>query len=153
MRYIPSFLSYAAALSCVTLLGAGCAQTQPTIYPKPDPTPATTPSPVRDVCDPQNSICARGWLVNSVVSSPVVASGTAIAFESTFQWKLLRPIGQLISEGTLTATAPDIGLPGTFDLSQAITIPLGYTTGTLQFYESSAKDGTPIHILNIPVNF
>ncbi len=176
MRYIPSILSYAAILSCVTLLGAGCA-TPPSATPNPSPTPATTtqtaPTPTSTpiapifpetpptvqsrptgyVCDPQNFICVPRSLVNRHITSPIVASGTAIAFESTFQWSLLGPANQLIAEGTLMAAAPDIGQPGTFNLSQAITIPVGYTNGTLRFYESSAKDGSPIHILNIPVNF
>lgn len=177
MRYLSSYAPIAATLACVALIGAGCANTPPqgdeqTPSPTPISTqPTTTPSstdltvlfpetaptvrtrPLTDVCDPQNFICVPAALVNSQVVSPVTASGTAIAFESTFQWTLLGPANQNIAQGTLMASAPDIGQPGAFNLSQAVTIPSGYATGTLRFYESSAQDGSPIHILNIPVTF
>lgn len=177
MRYKPSFLSYAALAVCVTLLGAGCAQTpsqqqqatpsptpistQPIVTPTstqqmpsyPEVAPLVRPRPANTVCDPQNFICVPSSLVNSSVNSPITASGTAIAFENTFQWTLLGPADQNIAGGVLTANAPDIGQPGAFNLSQAVSIPSSYTTGTLRFYEASAKDGTAIHILNIPVTF
>lgn len=177
MRYLPTLLSYAAAAACVTLVGAGCAQTPPKgAEPTPSPTPISTqplttptssaaiptypevaptvrPRPVDTVCDTQNFICVPSSLVNSRVESPVTASGTAIAFESTFQWMLLGPTNQQIAQGTLMASAPDIGQPGPFSLSHPVTIPSSYSTGTLRFYEASAKDGSAIHILNIPVRF
>ncbi len=178
MRYLPTLLSYAAAAACVTLVGAGCAQTPPQGQePTPSPTPISTqptttptstaampdypeasptvrPRPTGAVCDPQNFICVPSSLVNSYVQSPVTASGTAIAFENTIQWKLLLgPADQQIAQGFLTANAPDIGQPGPFSLSHLVTIPSGYSTGTLRFYESSAQDGSPIHILNIPITF
>jgi hypothetical protein len=175
MRYLSTLTSYAALAACVTLFGAGCAQT-PTPTPVPTPTPTSTaPTPASTstlslptypevqpvvrvrpagmVCDTKNFICVPSSLVNSHVQSPVTASGTAIAFESTFQWKLLGPANQQIAQGTLMANAPDIGQPGPFTLSHAVTIPTSYTTGTLRFYEASAKDGSAIHILNIPVTF
>jgi hypothetical protein len=166
------------ALLCVTLLGTGCTQippdtnteptpsptpisTQPVVTPTstavfpdyPEVTPTVRPRPTDNVCDTQNFICVPKSLVNSRITSPVSASGTAIAFESTFQWKLLSPTDQLIAEGVLMAAAPDVGQPGPFNLSHAVTIPSSLATGTLRFYESSAKDGEPIHILNIPVRF
>ncbi|MBP9762200.1 Gmad2 immunoglobulin-like domain-containing protein [Patescibacteria group bacterium] len=178
MRYTPTLQNYALALICVTLLGAGCAQTspnpdtEPTVSPTPISTqpvvtptststfpeypevaPTVRPRPTDTVCDAQNFICVPRSLVNSRIASPITASGTAIAFESTFQWKLLSPTNQLIAEGVLMAAAPDIGQPGPFNLSQTFTIPNSLATGTLRFYESSAKDGLPIHLLNIPVRF
>lgn len=177
MRYLSAYAPIVATLTCVALLGAGCANTPPQgVEPTPSPTPistqpVTTPtttnlavlfpeatSTVRtralsDVCDTQNFICVPASLVNSQVQSPVTASGTAIAFENTFQWMLLGPANQNIAQGTLMASAPDVGQPGPFNLSQAVTIPGTYATGTLRFYEASAKDGSPIHVLNIPVTF
>lgn len=175
MRYLSTLLSYAAAAACVTFVGAGCAQTPPqspppasipsstppvisstttlTIPTYPEVMPTVRPRPTGTVCDTQNFICVPASLVNSQVQSPVSASGTAIAFENTFQWKLLGPADQQIALGTLTASSPDIGQPGPFTLSHLVTIPSGYSTGTLRFYESSAQDGSPIHILNIPVTF
>ena len=177
MRYLSTLLSYAATAACVTLVGAGCAQTPPQgDEPTPSPTPISTqptttptstpampsypetmptvrPRPASTVCDPQNFICVPASLVNSQIQSPVTASGTAIAFENTIQWILLGPANQNIAQGFLTANAPDIGQPGPFSLSQAVTIPTGYASGTLRFYEASAQDGSAIHILNIPVTF
>ncbi len=170
MRYLSSLPTYAATLLCVTLLGAGCANnsTTPPVQPAPAPIatppvvaapsfpeimPTVRPRPTGTVCDTQNFICVPSTLVNSLIQSPVTASGTAIAFENTFQWMLLGPANQQIAQGTLMASAPDIGQPGPFVLSQAVTIPAGYTTGTLRFYEASAQDGSPVHVLNIPVTF
>ncbi len=177
MRYLSTLLSYAAATACVTLVGAGCAQTPPQgDEPTPSPTPISTqptttptstsevptypetmptvrPRPANTVCDPQNFICVPSSLVNSHIASPVVASGTAIAFENTIQWTLRGPADQQIAQGFLTANAPDIGQPGPFSLSQTASIPSSYTSGTLRFYEASAQDGSAIHILNIPVTF
>lgn len=165
MRYLSTLLPYAASLVCVTLVGAGCAQfpqtPTPTLAPTstvsvptyPEVQPVVRARPMNTVCDTQNFICVPNTLVNSHVQSPVTASGTAIAFESTFQWTLLGPANQQIAQGTLMANAPDIGQPGPFVLSQAVTIPTGYTTGTLRFYEASAQDGSAIHLLNIPVTF
>lgn len=175
MRHLSTFLSYAATAACVTLLGAGCAQTPPQ-DPGPSPAPTSTqpaatppntvilpvfpevppvvrPRPSGTVCDTKNFICVSETLVQSLVQSPVTATGTAIAFENTIQWILLGPADQSIAQGFLTANAPDVGQPGDFSLSQAVSIPMGYATGTLRFYESSAEDGSPIHVLNIPVVF
>lgn len=175
MRYLSSLPTYAATLLCVTLFGAGCANNSTTPVAQPTPAPVATPPvaatstiavptfpeiaptvrprPTGTVCDTQNFICVPSSLVNSLVQSPVTASGTAIAFENTFEWMLLGPASQNIAQGTLMASAPDIGQPGPFVLSQAVTIPGGYTTGTLRFYEASAQDGSPVHVLNIPVLF
>ena len=166
MRHRASSFCMGFGLVYLLLLGAGCTQRPPTnrlmtptvpplamqTAPTPSPTMMTTTTP-SIVCDAEHFICVSSSLVNSLVSSPITASGTAIAFENTFQWKLLGPVNQLIAEGTLMATAPDIGQPGAFFLSQPVTIPLGYATGTLRFYESSAKDGSAVHILNISIRF
>lgn len=171
MRYVSSLPFYVAALGCVTLLGVGCAMNSPApvvhnnnppvpvatttiaLPNYPETAPTVRPRPTDNVCDPQNFICVPSSLVYSHLQSPVHASGTAIAFENTFQWMLLGPADQDIAHGTLMAASPDIGQPGPFNLSQAATIPNSYASGTLRFYEASAKDGSPIHTLNIPVTF
>lgn len=141
------------------------APTPAPIMAAPDPTPPPTPlpsypedpSPVRPrptgtVCDTKNFICVGAQLVNATLANPLSATGTAIAFENTLQWKLKNASGTQIALGTLTAAAPDIGQPGPFTLNQMLSpTPIG--PHTLTFYESSAENGNPIHVLVIPVSF
>lgn len=163
-------LSLVAAFA---LVGAGCAtSSQMTIDNSATTTPSTTSptttvalptypeeeNPVRQrpagtICDPANFICVSENVIGRQITSPINVMGSAIAFENTFQWSLKGSANQNIASGTLTANAPDIGQPGPFVLSQAITIPNGIATGTLRFFENAAKDGVPTHILDIPVTF
>ncbi len=47
--------------------------------------------------------------------------------------------------------APDVGIPGPFEIRGFILSVPKTSTGSLVLYESSAKDGTPIHLVKIPV--
>ncbi len=156
-------------LISVIFLGAGCqtntssqvipapvpvATTPPPPLPPPitfpeDPSPFQ-PRPAGTVCDTKNFICVDNRVVNAHFSPTISATGTAVAFESTFQWKLTNNLNIQVATGVLMANAPDIGQPGTFTLSYTPALPAG--PYTLTFYESSAKDGTPIHILAIPIS-
>ncbi len=118
----------------------------------PEQPPVVRPRPPHTVCDNKNFICVGSQLVNAQLTNPLHATGTAIAFENTFQWKLENASNTQVAQGTLIANAPDIGQPGSFTLhhtSQTFT-PDSYT---LTFFEASAKDGSPIHLLSIPVQF
>lgn len=80
-------------------------------------------------------------------------TGTAIAFESTIQWKLENATGTVLGQGALMTAAPDVGLPGLFTLSAARPINPGTPTGALSFFEFSAMDGSVTHLLKLPVSF
>ncbi len=165
-------LSIATLVLSTTLFAAGCAPTPTPIAPineLPTPTPVSTlptppaptypeelpvvrPRPLHTVCDNKNFICVGSELVQAQLTNPLHATGTAIAFENTFQWKLENASNTQVAQGTLTANAPDIGQPGPFTLHHASQT---FTPGsyTLTFFEASAQDGSPIHLLSIPVQF
>ncbi len=155
-----------------TMFAAGCTPTQAPIAPvnelptaapvsttptPPSPTypeesPVVRPRPPQTICDTKNFICVSSSLVNAPLTNPLHITGTAIAFENTFQWKLENATNTQVAQGTLTANAPDIGQPGSFTLHHtAQTFAPG--SYTLTFFEASAKDGASIHLLSIPVQF
>jgi hypothetical protein len=80
------------------------------------------------------------------VTSPLRVTGTANTFEATFQYELLDDNGDVVDEGFVTATS-GTGTRGTFD----------FTTGDfddvakLRVFERSAKDGSRINLVEIPV--
>ncbi len=85
------------------------------------------------------------------VTSPIRATGTANTFEATFQYDLRDPAGKLLRTHFVTATS-GTGERGTF----AFSVPFestGAGTGKLVVYELSAKDGSRIHQVEIPVRF
>ncbi len=135
--------------ACAQVCVAKCVM--PESVPVPD-------KPVRErpagmTCDATNSICVDPSFASDVLTSPFVATGTAMAFENTVSWKLLDGNGSKLDGSSVTASSPDAGTPGDFQIREFIlTIPKT-ATGTLQVFESSAKDGSPIHVVSIPVRF
>jgi germination protein M len=83
------------------------------------------------------------------VSSPVRLTGTANAFEATFQVEVVDPSGRIVAEQTVTATS-GTGTRGTFDVTVPFTIQReGF--GAIIVFELSAKDGSRTNIEEIPV--
>lgn len=82
-----------------------------------------------------------------------VVQGTAVAFESRFSWKLEDANGAVIVEGHAMARQPDMGVPGPFAFPVVFDRVPTTTEGTFVLYEASAKDGSPIHVVRIPVVF
>ncbi len=123
----------------------------------PEPTPATTtvsvarPRPAGTMCDETNSICVDEKYQNTLLASPFTITGTAIAFEAQFAWRLEDGNGGRIGEGSAYgASSPEEPIPP-FTIRSFITTVPKTTTGTLVLFEFSAKDGEPIHELRIPV--
>ncbi|MBP7006419.1 GerMN domain-containing protein [Patescibacteria group bacterium] len=121
----------------------------------PTSTPVTVvrPRPANALCDAQNFICVNTPLTNDVISNPTVVTGTAIAFENTVQWNIKDADGNLMARGTVMANAPDIGLPGAFEVRTFWDVVPRTASGTVEVYESSARDGSPIHVVTVPVRF
>ncbi len=83
------------------------------------------------------------------VASPLHVSGTADTFEATFEYELKDSAGAVIAKGFTTASTGN-GMRGTFDIS--VPFDVAHTQyGTLVVYESSAEDGSRIHIREIPL--
>jgi germination protein M len=83
------------------------------------------------------------------VSSPLIISGTANTFEGTFQADILDHEGAVLAHETVQATSGS-GTRGTFDAE--ITFDASDSnTITLKVYELSAKDGSEINTVEIPL--
>lgn len=122
----------------------------------PEPTQPEPTAPVRErptgmICDDRNFICVDESVSGSQLASPFIVEGTGIAFENTINWRLLGGDGGKLLEGFVTADAPDIGQAGAFEIRAFLIHPPRTTTGTLEVLEYSAKDGSPTHVVKIPV--
>ena len=138
-------------------LGEPCDQVcVPQCLAKPDPEPQSEPTtPVRErptgmTCDDRNFICVDAAFADQPLTSPFIAEGTGIAFESTINWRLLDN-GFIIEKGFVTADAQDIGQAGAFEIRAFLLQVPKTSTGTLEVLEYSAKDGEAIHVVSIPV--
>lgn len=83
------------------------------------------------------------------VSSPITLSGTANVFEATVSYRVEDAGGATVTEGYTTATC-GTGCRGTF----VVTVQYDVDTtqpGTIVVFESSAQDGSEIHVVRIPV--
>jgi spore germination protein GerM len=84
------------------------------------------------------------------VSSPLQIHGTANTFEAVFQLQVLDADGNLLIDEPVMATS-GTGTRGTFD----ITVEFDAETdeGTVRVFEYSARDGSEVNIVEIPVLF
>ncbi len=107
--------------------------------------------PAGMLCDAENFICMSETYLNRALESPFVVTGTVLAFEGQFVWELNDASGNHLEGGTAMSSASDTGMTGSFEIrSFLLTLPKT-ASGTLVLFESSPKDGTPIHELRIPV--
>jgi hypothetical protein len=83
------------------------------------------------------------------VASPLRLRGTANTFEAVFQVELLDAAGARIAAKTAMATS-GTGTRGTFDLELPYTVDAPQQ-GTLRVFELSAKDGSVINEVRIPL--
>lgn len=83
--------------------------------------------------------------------NPFKFSGTTVAFENVVSWNVVQSDGKIVASGTAYVNSPDMGQPGGFSVKAFWdTIPTT-VTGTLNVFEASAKDGSPIHAVAVPV--
>ncbi len=91
-------------------------------------------------------ILVESPLAYEEVRSPLRATGTANTFEATFQYELKDGDGNVVDEHFVTATS-GTGTRGTFDFT---TKPVD-DVGSLVVFELSAKDGTRVNEVEIPL--
>jgi hypothetical protein len=88
---------------------------------------------------------------NATLISPFDVEGKARVFENVVSLRLKDKVGKILFQGTADAQSPDVGEFGLFQTE------IEYTTsqvkGTLEVFESSAKDGSDINKVIIPVKF
>lgn len=89
-------------------------------------------------------------VIGETVSSPITVTGTANTYEAVFQLQILDANGQVVVSQRVQASS-GTGTRGTFS---AVLIPSASVHGpaTLRAFEYSAKDGSPINIVDIPIS-
>ncbi len=84
------------------------------------------------------------------VTSPLRATGTANTFEANFNYELTDTDGLIVDEDFVTATS-GTGTRGTFDFTtKPYTVPFD-GIGALIVFEHSAKDGSRMNVVEIPL--
>ncbi|MBI3332377.1 GerMN domain-containing protein [Candidatus Peregrinibacteria bacterium] len=86
------------------------------------------------------------------IANPLTISGQARVFENAFNYRVLDADGTVLMEGHSMADAPDIGQFGPFEVEARYALPKG-DTGWVEVFEYSAKDGSEINKVRIPVEF
>lgn len=95
------------------------------------------------------AILVESPLPGDTVKSPFTVSGTANTFEATYMVSLTDSKGKKVYENFGTATS-GTGTRGTF--SQTVKFSGAASgVGTLKVFESSAKDGSEINVVEMPV--
>ncbi len=102
-----------------------------------------------DFEDQTPSVLVESPLPFEEVTSMLRAEGTANTFEATFSYTIEDDVGALLAENFVTATS-GTGTRGTFAFTESFTAP---DEGgiVLTVFENSAKDGSRIHEVEIPL--
>jgi spore germination protein GerM len=87
--------------------------------------------------------------VNDTVSSPLRVTGTANTFEAAFMLQILDANGTTLIEQPMMATS-GTGTRGTFDATIEFNARPGSQI-TLRVFEHSAKDGSEVNVVEIPL--
>ncbi len=82
------------------------------------------------------------------VTSPIRVSGTANVFEATVSFEVRDQAGAVVLSTFTTATS-GTGTRGTFDTELAV--PDIHGPVTIVAFEASAEDGSPLHVVRVPV--
>jgi hypothetical protein len=93
-------------------------------------------------------ILVESPLPGDTVASPIRLRGTANVFEATVSLEVRDGAGTVVLESFTTATS-GTGTRGTFDTK--LTLPGLDGPVTIVAFESSAEDGRPLHVTNVPV--
>lgn len=90
-------------------------------------------------------------LMGDEVKSGFVVKGNARTFESSVSIRLLDSEGNVLAESFTLANAPDVGQFGPFE--KQLNFQTESETGTLEVFQASAKDGSEIDKVIIPLLF
>ena len=90
--------------------------------------------------------------VNEEISSPVLVVGQARVFEAALTIRVLAEDGRELARANIMASqgAPEFG---DFKASVSFVKPPGVSEGFVEALSYSAKDGSPINIVKVPVRF
>ena len=86
------------------------------------------------------------------VGSPIAIAGRAIAFESTINVRVRDGRGETLVEAAAMTDAPDVGRFGDFTVELEFDKP-STSSGTVEIFEYSARDGAEINKVSVSVGF
>jgi Immunoglobulin-like domain of bacterial spore germination/Sporulation and spore germination len=107
---------------------------------------ARTRKEFEDVLPP---ILVQSPIIGARVDNPVTISGTANVFEATVSVRILDSAGNEVARTFTTATC-GTGCRGDYSISVRYDVD-DEQAGTIEVFESSALDGSMIHVQSIPV--
>lgn len=114
----------------------------------PTPTPTATPSSTAVWSDPAAAIELFSPVADALYHSPMVVNGFSRTFEGNVNLRLTDQDGQVLAERNTLGGASD-GF-AFFDSSLRFTVG-EMISGTLEVFETSAKDGSEINKVTIPL--
>ncbi len=135
------------------------------ITPTGDVTPGATDSPegeiptptvMVEVCQPNPDPATAEFQVidqpgvDDTVTTPVTISGQVLAFEATYQIGIFDAAGDPVVETFGTAVGTEVGDLAPFSIDVAFSVSED-TPACIWVYEASARDGSPVHVGQIPV--
>lgn len=88
----------------------------------------------------------------TTIGLPLVVTGRVRVFENTFNYRLLDADGTELVSGHSTAGMQDSDGYSSFTITTSYSKPTG-TTGTLEVFDYSAKDGSVIDLARVPIAF
>jgi len=153
------FLAVVAALALL-LVAAACGDVGPQPPPPAETPPPATPLPPQatptppDVCQPNPDPASPDVLVidtpqpGDAVTSPIAVSGQIAAFEATFKITIFNAAGEPIAD--VVGMSQEGQTLSPFSVEVAFTTP-GPKPACLWVYEASARDGSPIHVGQVPI--
>ena len=112
----------------------------------------------RAFADLAPAILVESPAVGETVASPLRLQGAALVFEATFLAHIVAEDGRTIAEQVVTGTRPtdDADLPYRYDFATTFDVEVPFTIerpgrGALIVFEQSAKDGSRINVVEIPL--
>ena len=116
--------------------------------------PSATPDALATVCaenpDPATNDFNQVDIPNArdSVASPITVQGRVLAFEATFRITIFDAAGNTIADETAMSAEGQTLAPFRTDVPFSVSEE---TPACMWVYESSARDGSPIHVRQIPL--
>jgi hypothetical protein len=111
---------------------------EPTVDPSPEPSDGVKPA-----------IVVRTPVAGDEIVSPLTVAGTADVFEATVSIRILDANGQELAATFTTATCGS-GCRGKYSAEVSF-FTEERQDGTIEVFESSAEDGSPLNLVSLPV--
>ena len=140
-----------ALVFALGIIALKASQSPPSVSQTPTPLMAQSPTAIVSPAASSN-IEIMTPKDRDMVSSPISVLGNARVFENVVSIRLIDDNGNVLASENVNANSPDVGKFGPFEASIAFNPPQT-KSGLLEVYQMSAKDGSEIDKVSIPVIF